>query len=421
MLQHHRRPRGRHRAETPSLFAVSARRGAAVAGAGALAVTSLGGIIPASAAPADAGSAVESNGVPGSRSTVTGQVRLDVAGAPTSADAGDQGLPGVQINARWTDEDGSVSPVYYTTSDASGQGGFSVLLRSWVDDAGVQHTFDASGQEKLEVWATGYDAERLQVAYKESDPVGTFSQRDRAYWSAANDNVTGWSIALHERPQSWLELPSSEWGTNPNTTHGGRTTGSVFWDVHHAWGGNGVPHFNPALGDRPAVGTTVVGSYVNDDVAREFKAWENAHPGYARADFQAAQQEILAAYEARTGRSGIAETASAVVGANGSYTLQFDGLFGNSYASKGSIPRADLYGTPASGPTDGTWFSGFWNSKHMNSEYMYVHPVVDGQTDVSMSSFQDAYFQDGSDSAGSTYQYPSIVNGVDFALYPAGR
>ncbi|MFD3799731.1 UNVERIFIED_CONTAM: hypothetical protein RF649_14980 [Kocuria sp. CPCC 205295] len=57
----------------------------------------------------------------------------------------------------------------------------------------------------------------------------------------------------------------------------------------------------------------------------------------------------------------------------------------------------------------------------MNSEHMYVHPVVDGQTDVSMSSFQDAYFQDGSDSAGGSYQYPSIVNGVDFALYPAGR
>lgn len=52
---------------------------------------------------------------------------------------------------------------------------------------------------------------------------------------------------------------------------------------------------------------------------------------------------------------------------------------------------------------------------------MYVHPVVDGKTDVSMSSFQDAYFQDGSDSVGGTYQYPSIVNGVDFALYPAGR
>lgn len=41
---------------------------------------------------------------------------------------------------------------------------------------------------------------------------------------------------------------------------------------------------------------------------------------------------------------------------------------GNSYASKGSIPRADLYGTPASGPTDGTSFSGFWSSKHMNCE-----------------------------------------------------
>ncbi|WP_156479286.1 hypothetical protein [Kocuria palustris] len=57
----------------------------------------------------------------------------------------------------------------------------------------------------------------------------------------------------------------------------------------------------------------------------------------------------------------------------------------------------------------------------MNSEYMYVHPVVDGQTGVSMSSFQDAYFQDGTDSAGGSSQYPSIVNGVNFALYPAGR
>lgn len=99
------------------------------------------------------------------------------------------------------------------------------------------------------------------------------------------------------------------------------------------------------------------------------------------------------------------------------YAAPIDG----SSTPKGSIPRADLYGTPASGPTDGTWFSGLWNSKHMNSEYMYVHPLVDGQTDVSMSSFQDAFFQDGSDSAGGTYQYPSIVNGVDFALYPAGR
>lgn len=356
----------------------------------------------------------------GTRGTVSGQVRLDAVGAVSAANTGDTGIGGVQVHARWIDEDGAVSPVYVTSTEAA-SGDFSVLLRSWVDDAGVQHAFDANAREQLEVWATGYDAQRLQVAYKESDPIGTSVQRDRALWSSAADTVTGWSISFHERPQSWLELPSSEWGTNPNTTHGGRTAGTVFWDEHHAWGGKGSAVYNPALGDRAAAGVTVVGSYVTDEVAREFDAWAAAHPGHTRPQFQAAQQEILTAHETRTGHSGIAETASAVTAANGSYTLQFNGLFGNSSAAKGLIPRAELHGTPASAPTDGTWFSGFWNSKHMNSQYMYVHPVVDGPTDVSMSSFQDAFFQDGNDSDGGTYQYPSIVNGVDFALFPTGR
>lgn len=306
--------------------------------------------------------------------TVNGQIYVDASGAQNFYNPPwDTRMNGATINAYWIDNDGSVSPTYTTTSqNMNGEDGlYSILMQPWTDANGVVHTFDAIPGEQLKVWAVAPDG--YYIAHTESNPIGTSTVRDNAAWNLADGshNVYNWTIALQEKPQDWLSL-------NPPTTtglpaaSGGFVEGTVFWDNNHAWGATQYPLFNPLLGDIGASNVQVVGSYVQDEVARRFDAWNAANPNATTDQIRAAQQQIMAQYQAETGKNPIAETAVATTDANGNYHLQFKGLYGDSYKSQG-IYRPDQnggvqWGDPVANATDGSWLQGNWWTKHINGD-----------------------------------------------------
>ncbi|WP_412099743.1 Rib/alpha-like domain-containing protein [Corynebacterium aurimucosum] len=370
---------------------------------------------------------VQSDGIWMGRHTVNGDIFVDNGGLHNffESSVGDSRINGVTINAYFVDTDGAVSPTYTTVSrNINGTDGqYSLLMKPWVDAKGKTHTFDATPGEQLKVWAVAPDG--YVVSFTESNPIGTSTQRDNAAWNlaAGANHVYNWRISLQKKPESWLSLPEPTTSNSTATQSGGFVSGNVFWDTAHSWGATAYPVYNPALGDKAAPKVEVRGSYVNDEVARQFDAWVDKNPDYTPAQFAAAQKQIMAAYEAQNpGKSAIAETVSGFTDSRGEYNLQFTGLWGNSYTNKGILDEAanGKWGTPATA-NSGSWLKGNRQSKHINTKYMYVYPVIGDNANYAQSSFQGPYFQNGNDAAlvqGSNNGQDGL-SPINFPLYPA--
>ncbi|MDO5669343.1 MAG: Rib/alpha-like domain-containing protein, partial [Corynebacterium sp.] len=361
-------------------------------------------------APAVTGSK-HSTGVWEGAHTVNGYVFIDRGSGSKhyNADFGDEYIDGIQVSGYWIDEDGAKSPVYHTFSGEGdlASGHFSLLFEEWVDANGVRHTFNAplSG-EQVSIWATLPDGSQYQISFQDAYPVGDGNKRSRAIWLPAYDRVDNWHIALQDKPDpSWLSLENPTGPQNDATypgQNGGHITGTVFWDPWTNPADFLYPSVNANRGDMLAEGITVVGSYVQDEVARRFDQWKRDNSNWAGVaqytipQFQAAQKQIMEAYTAETGKPAIAETVTSVTNAQGEYKLQFQGLWGNSHTNRGIMREnwngQGVWGDLVSDPGTGSWVAGNWYSKHINSDYMYVYPVMPEGVSATMSSFQSAMF-----------------------------
>ncbi|MCI7552112.1 MAG: Rib/alpha-like domain-containing protein, partial [Actinomycetaceae bacterium] len=179
--------------------------------------------------------------------------------------------------------------------------------------------------------------------------------------------------------------------------------------------------YNSNRGDKHAVGTTVVGSYLNDELTVALDEWKKANKGYTKVAFEEAQAEKIAAYEAIHGKgSAIAETVIATVAGDGSYRLPFRGLYGASASTKGAVDADKWHQLAETSAADHGKIT-LWDGaivgkdkRHINSDYLYVYPIVDGNRDVWSGSFATAIFDKAVLPANELASYN--ISDVRFAL-----
>ncbi|WEB72769.1 Rib/alpha-like domain-containing protein [Winkia neuii] len=360
--------------------------------------------------------------------TVSGQVFLDRSGARGLADSkqtwsayndADTPLPGVNVYVQWMDDDSAktVSPIYTATSAEDGK--YSIELPDWTDSLGNKHKWKANSTQKLRVWSDNPDDSKYMASFSEGFQTFHNSvQRVHATWRLARQSAVDYNVSFQERPQNdVMHLPEDKQTNLTPTKTGGDVLGRVWWDQRNVYGEDGdVPRLNTGMGDKPMEGMKVRASYVQDEVARRFDKWLAANKGATQDQFRDAQKQIMAQYEEENpGKSAIAETAYALTKADGSYQIQFQGLWGDSYSYKG-ISNGGTYGDLA--PADkGSWAKGNFGSKHVNTKYMYVSPEIPEGVGGSMDTMQTNMFQDaGRNTLLASSNAISGVIDMDFAL-----
>ncbi|MGJ9586987.1 thrombospondin type 3 repeat-containing protein, partial [Actinotignum sp. GS-2025e] len=225
------------------------------------------------------------------------------------------------------------------------------------------------------------------------------------------------NISYQERPKIEEMFPDeSTWRETTNQENGGYVNGSVFYDQRNYFGApKAVRNFQDGFGDVAVPGVKVVGTYVQDEVARRFDTWKSEHRGYTREQFKTAQRDIMAKYQEETGKSPWAETAYGITDAQGSYHIQFRGLWGDSYTFKG-IMNAGTHGDPVP-EGEGSWLKGNLSSKHVNVAYMYVAPVLPEGVGGALDNFPDNMFGPGDKVPDyATLGGVSDLHNQDFAL-----
>lgn len=373
----------------------------------------------------------------GERHAVSGRVFLDRAGSRSymepadkqGASDGDLGLGGAKVYAQWTDynnrrQKGALSPVYYT--QARPDGTYVIQLPDWTDSFGTVHKWEATAGQTLRIWADNPDPSKYTLAFVEGDSIfGGQGDRYRGTWNGVIgfNLAENYNIAFQERPQFDQMFPAENtWKQSSREGGGGDVIGLVWYEERESLGNSeAVPTFRASYGEVKVPGVKVVGTYVQDEVARRFDQWKKDHKNYKRDEFKVAQREIMKAYEAETGKSAIAETVYDTTDANGKYHLQFQGLWGNSYNAKG-IMNAGTWGELVPEGTKASWVAGNLRSRHVNTEYMYVAPVLPDGVGGALNNFRDNMYQSGTNwfpnaSTGSI----SNVENVNFALRMEGR
>lgn len=373
----------------------------------------------------------------GEKHAVSGRVFLDRAGSRSymepadkqGASDGDLGLGGAKVYAQWTDynnrrQKGALSPVYY--SQARPDGTYVIQLPDWTDSFGTVHKWEATAGQTLRIWADNPDPSKYTLAFVEGDSIfGGQGDRYRGTWNGVIgfNLAENYNIAFQERPQFDQMFPAENtWKQSSREGGGGNVIGLVWYEERESLGNSeAVPTFRASYGEVKVPGVKVVGTYVQDEVARRFDQWKKDHKNYKRDEFKVAQREIMKAYEAETGKSAIAETVYDTTDANGKYHLQFQGLWGNSYNAKG-IMNAGTWGELVPEGTKASWVAGNLRSRHVNTEYMYVAPVLPDGVGGALNNFRDNMYQSGTNwfpnaSTGSI----SNVENVNFALRMEGR
>ena len=368
----------------------------------------------------------------GENKSVSGRVFLDRAGSrsymePTDkqgASDGDIGLGGAKVYAQWTDynnrrQKGALSPVYY--SQARPDGTYVIQLPDWTDAFGTVHKWEATSGQTLRIWAGNPDPSKYTLAFVEGDSTfGGPKDRYRGTWNGAvgANLVENYNIAFQERPQlAQMFPPENTWKQSSRKGGGGDVVGKVWYEEREPLGNSeAVPTFRPSFGEVMVPGVKVVGAYVQDEVARRFDAWKKDHKNYKREEFRQAQREIMKAYETETGKSAIAETVYDTTDANGKYHLQFQGLWGNSYSAKG-IMNAGTWGELVPEGANASWAKANLRSRHVNTEYMYVAPVLPDGVGGALNNFRDNMYQDGLNwDPNATTGSVSNVENVNLAL-----
>lgn len=373
----------------------------------------------------------------GEKHAVSGRVFLDRSGSRSymepedkqGASDGDIGLGGAKVYAQWTDynnrrQKGALSPVYY--SQARPDGTYVIQLPDWTDSFGRVHKWEATLGQTLRIWADNPDSSKYTLAFVEGDSTfGGQGDRYRGTWNGVIgfNLAENYNIAFQERPQFDQMFPAENtWKQSSREGGGGDVIGLVWYEERESLGNaEAVPTFRASYGEVKVPGVKVVGTYVQDEVARRFDQWKKDHKNYKRDEFKVAQREIMKAYEAETGKSAIAETVYDTTDANGKYHLQFQGLWGNSYNAKG-IMNAGSWGELVPEGTKASWAAGNLRSRHVNTEYMYVAPVLPDGVGGALNNFRDNMYQSGTNwfpnaSTGSI----SNVENVNFALRIEGR
>ncbi|MBS5988958.1 Rib/alpha-like domain-containing protein [Anaerococcus hydrogenalis] len=317
-------------------------------------------------------------------------------------DVGKETLSGVNVYLQWVDYDGYVSKVYKTTTRPDGTFTFN-FQKPEVDKYGNVHHFQLAANPNFAIrtWVENPDPEKYSVVKPGDQKYGFHKRLDRTNeswdFTAGINRIVGGQVALQEKPMQndWLVKPKDEWSKAPSSDGIWENQG-IYGNVRgQVWFENGDPKGSDARGwkkdswDVNATGNEIVGSYVNDEVARLFDKWKEDHKDYKMEDFRKAQEEIIRDYEAKNGKgSHIAETVYTKVDKDGNYYLPFRGLYGispykqNSGAKISHTISDEEYGKLVKDEDITHSNLMAWNGtigqkhRHINWQYMYVSPLI---------------------------------------------
>ncbi len=355
---------------------------------------------------------------------VTGQAYIDVAAPMISFDPalGDEPLADMRVYLQYVTGGGELSPIFVTTVNPDGTFGFDLTDEITAAAGAPKFILAGDPEFKIRTWVDNQLEATHSVVLTGDKKQGEFHTRlDRSIegwnFTAGINTIENLKVVLQERPnvEGWLAKPQDQWTYAP-TANGewesagpyGTVRGYLWWE-RQMLAGEPAKAYYTAGTDAMAVGAKVVGSYVNDEVARRFDAWKADNAGANDAAFAAAQKQIVAEYEAANGSgSAIAETVVATVGQNGEYYLPFRGLYGWTRDNKGGgrgAPSDEQWGQLVADEDVSHDNLMAWNGtlgqkhRHINQDYMYIYPSVTDSTDVWMGSFQNNMFSTADDGA----------------------
>ncbi|WP_210398338.1 YPDG domain-containing protein, partial [Corynebacterium sp. HMSC074C01] len=358
--------------------------------------------------------AIRADGTWGQKQGYQGTVYLDRDSGPEAQNEADEAMSGVKVFLQYVNGKGQVSPIYYTTSDSEGKFVFD-LSNAPKDGLGNPIEFKLAGDSKFQVrtWAENPDPAKYTLAGGGDMYSGRFHNRLTRKWeswdfTAGINRIVGAKVVFQERPNvdGWLAKPETEWTEAPTVDKKwpeggifGTARGSVWWENNENGGTLAQRYFKDSS-DRAATDVKVVGSYVNDEVARQFDAWKDSNKNYTREQFRVAQKEIVDKYQAEHGvGSHIAESRVAYVKDDGTFYLPFAGLYGATHDKKGKQTTDEEWGKLVSAEEEEHGNLMQWNGtagqrhRHINEDYMYLYPVVGENRDLWMGNYQDNMFQ----------------------------
>ncbi|WP_028119593.1 Rib/alpha-like domain-containing protein, partial [Hutsoniella sourekii] len=383
------------------------------------------------------------------RASFTYQGRAWIENEPSfggGPDDGDQPVAGQKIYLQWRDHKGIISPIFYTTTKADGTFIFD-LSRPVLNADGSMTKFTLTGingaKTGVRTWAEpleGYSVVKSGDMYGARFQTRTDRTQENWDFTIGVERIVGGVVQYQRKPnvEGWLAKPESEW-VRPETTDGywpdngnyGVMRGKVWYENNETNGGVTNEYLGqPRNGDVWATGMEVVGSYVNDEVARQFDQWKDNNKGYTHDQFKQAQKDIIAAYEAEHGKgSAIAETVVGKVDKDGNYRIPFRGLYGVSRNRQNAVAQVSnkitdeefgkLVRDEEVNHSDSRVWDGIVNlrNRHINYDYSYVYPLV-GNNDVWMKMYEDNMFQ-SSYSIGGQLNAGTSISGIQFAILAA--
>ena len=315
-------------------------------------------------------------------------------------------LEGVRVYAQWYEGENTQhsSPVYYTTSDQSGN--FTINMAPYTDALGVTREFraDASvgllgsgdlsrdeSREKIRIWTELPDDMTDKYRLVHQPAAGIFpgiganttptTQEDNKWGSNKVSNVT---IQFAQKDKLPQHLPKDKWSQSTGrSSNYGTYAGRAFWNLDVLQGAknhNAVSAFDGK--DVPAAGLTVVGSYLTDDAVKQIQQYAKNNFGGKKlrsrdkkewtGQDEAGLQKWINEQIAKDPEGWIAETVTTTTGADGRFQLFWKGLYGSFYDRPGAVPP-EKAGKLAGSWEEGSWLNGNSDSKHINLDWSYVN------------------------------------------------
>ena len=358
--------------------------------------------------------AIESPSSVDGTKTITGQVYVQRYGnyKVHLNDAGFPPIPmqGVRVYAQWMEKDGSVSPIYTTTTNASGE--YAIKMKDFTTETGKTYTFDADPNlpqgEKWRIWADNPDKDHLTQLSNYYN--GSWGPRDYAYDAEIGDGVgpdrlDHVNIRYGLKPENEVMHNLKNVEENVPAFKLGMVRGDVHWELVKAAGaqswssGAAFPkyYFDKGI-DAAAEDVTVYASYLSDYALEKIYAEPTSTFGSSAKtvrgagwtiDNEARLQDWIRVQMAKEGQDKwIAETASAKVGGDGLFNIQFKGTYGATWNNPGTMPliKANIdkvnnaYHKIAESPSIDRWSTSAGDaamlggniSKHINRDWLFV-------------------------------------------------
>ena len=358
--------------------------------------------------------AIESPSSVDGTKTITGQVYVQRYGnyKVHLNDAGFPPIPmqGVRVYAQWMEKDGSVSPIYTTTTNASGE--YAIKMKDFTTETGKTYTFDADPNlpqgEKWRIWADNPDKDHLTQLSNYYN--GSWGPRDYAYDAEIGDGVgpdrlDHVNIRYGLKPENEVMHNLKNVEENVPAFKLGMVRDDVHWELVKAAGAQGWSsgaafpkyYFDKGI-DAAAEDVTVYASYLSDYALEKIYAEPTSTFGSSAKtvrgagwtiDNEARLQDWIRVQMAKEGQDKwIAETASAKVGGDGLFNIQFKGTYGATWNNPGTMPliKANIdkvnnaYHKIAESPSIDRWSTSAGDaamlggniSKHINRDWLFV-------------------------------------------------